>query len=325
MRSSPRRRSGRGWSSRLTAFRRACSATGCGAWPRVGWPRGSPPRHRLGWPHPDGGEPLAGTNPIAIGVPSSDGHAAGLGRLHGRRSRTARFSSEPRRRRRSSRSAATSRHKAFALAVGLQALVDALGVGTYGALLVVAQPERGSGAGAARRAQAKSGCRAASGLRSSARTTGSMRSTPRTRSSRFSAPVHARHASGEIGVVAERGQALDQLGSQVVVHVEPLLVGRLAEVELVQAVQALQLRDRRRMVVHAEIDRDVRSSRVAAAPCATTRSAADCWPRRSPPGDLPAPSAREQPLRQRARRSPRTSRRAHQPLRSETRMFPCAA
>ncbi len=31
-------------------------------------------------------------------------------------------------------------YKAFALALGLQALVDALGVGTYGALLVVAQP-----------------------------------------------------------------------------------------------------------------------------------------------------------------------------------------
>jgi hypothetical protein len=32
-------------------------------------------------------------------------------------------------------------HKAFALAAGLQLLVDALGSGSYGALLVVARPE----------------------------------------------------------------------------------------------------------------------------------------------------------------------------------------
>ena len=91
--------------------------------------------------HPDGGPPLAGTNPLAIGIPSSDGRPivadvsmakatygdvlAGLaapedvvpfGGAHA--------------------------HKAFALAVGLQLLVDALvgDDGGYGAALLVARP-----------------------------------------------------------------------------------------------------------------------------------------------------------------------------------------
>ncbi len=96
----------------------------------------SPPRLAS----PDGGPPLAGTNPIAIGVPSSDGQPlvsdVSMGAVtHGEvllgtasPEELVPFGGE-------------QSHKAFALAVGLQALVDALGVGTYGALLVVAQPE----------------------------------------------------------------------------------------------------------------------------------------------------------------------------------------
>ncbi len=95
----------------------------------------SPPRLAS----PEGGPPLAGTNPIAIGVPSSDGQPlvsdVSMGAVtHGEvllgtasPEEIVPFGGE-------------QAHKAFALAVGLQALVDALGVGTYGALLVVAQP-----------------------------------------------------------------------------------------------------------------------------------------------------------------------------------------
>jgi L-2-hydroxycarboxylate dehydrogenase (NAD+) len=95
----------------------------------------SPPRLA----HPDGGPPLAGTNPIAIGVPSSDGQPlvtdVSMGAVtHGEvllgtatPEDIVPFGGE-------------QSYKAFALAVGLQALVDALDVGTYGALLVVASP-----------------------------------------------------------------------------------------------------------------------------------------------------------------------------------------
>jgi LDH2 family malate/lactate/ureidoglycolate dehydrogenase len=95
----------------------------------------SPPRLA----HPDGGPPLAGTNPIAIGVPSSDGHPlvtdVSMGKvtygdvLLGTASPgdLVPFGGE-------------QSYKAFALALGVQLLVDALGVGTYGALLVVARP-----------------------------------------------------------------------------------------------------------------------------------------------------------------------------------------
>jgi LDH2 family malate/lactate/ureidoglycolate dehydrogenase len=96
----------------------------------------SPPR----LPHPEGGPPLAGTNPLAIGVPSSDGHTlvadASMGKatygdvLAGVASEEdlVPFGGE-------------QAHKAFALAVGLHALVDALAGPGYGALLVVARPE----------------------------------------------------------------------------------------------------------------------------------------------------------------------------------------
>ncbi len=95
----------------------------------------SPPRLA----HPDGGGPLVGTNPLAIGVPSSDGRAivtdvspakatfgevlAGLASDED----VVPFGGE-------------QAHKAFALAVGLQLVVDSLVEG-YGAVLVVAQPQ----------------------------------------------------------------------------------------------------------------------------------------------------------------------------------------
>jgi (2R)-3-sulfolactate dehydrogenase (NADP+) len=93
---------------------------------------------RLG--HPDGGPKLTGTNPLAIGIPSSDGKPvvadvsmgkvtygdviAGLADEHD----LVPFGGE-------------SAHKAFALAVGLQLFVDALAGPEHGAVLVVARPE----------------------------------------------------------------------------------------------------------------------------------------------------------------------------------------
>jgi hypothetical protein len=91
--------------------------------------------------HPEGSEPLAGTNPLAIAIPSSDGRPlvadVSMGKVtHGdvlfgkaRPEDLVPFGGE-------------QAHKAFALAVGLQLLVDALTGGEgYGAVLVVARPE----------------------------------------------------------------------------------------------------------------------------------------------------------------------------------------
>jgi LDH2 family malate/lactate/ureidoglycolate dehydrogenase len=97
----------------------------------------SPPR--LG--HPEGGPRLAGTNPLAIAIPSSDGRPlvadvsmgavtygeviAGLAADD----ELVPFGGE-------------RAHKAFALALGLQLLVDSLVAGPgYGAVLLVARPE----------------------------------------------------------------------------------------------------------------------------------------------------------------------------------------
>ena len=93
---------------------------------------------RLG--HPDGGPPLAGTNPLSIAIPSSDGEPvvadvsmgavtygdviAGLAAPD----ELVPFGGE-------------QAHKAFALALGLQLLVDALAGEGYGAVLLVARPE----------------------------------------------------------------------------------------------------------------------------------------------------------------------------------------
>jgi (2R)-3-sulfolactate dehydrogenase (NADP+) len=94
---------------------------------------------RLG--HPDGGPRLAGTNPLAIAVPSSDGRPVvadvSMGNLtygdvlagRAREEELAPFGGP-------------LAHKAFALAVGLQLLVDALTPGDeHGAILLVARPE----------------------------------------------------------------------------------------------------------------------------------------------------------------------------------------
>src|SRR3954469_22819819 len=92
-------------------------------------------------PHPDGGEPLAGTNPLAIAVPSSDGRpivadvSMGAVTYGDVLAGTAApeelvpFGGE-------------QAHKAFALALGLQLLVDSLtGADGYGAVLLLARPE----------------------------------------------------------------------------------------------------------------------------------------------------------------------------------------
>ena len=89
---------------------------------------------------PDGGPPLAGTNPIAIGVPSSDGRPlvadVSMGRVtHGDvlRGDAAPEELVP--------FGGDRAHKAFALAIGLQMLVGALAGEEPGAVLVVARPE----------------------------------------------------------------------------------------------------------------------------------------------------------------------------------------
>ncbi len=89
---------------------------------------------------PDGGPPLAGTNPIAIGVPSSDGRPlvadVSMGRVtHGDVLTGAAAPEElvP--------FGGDRAYKAFALAVGVQMLVTALAGDEPGAVLVVARPD----------------------------------------------------------------------------------------------------------------------------------------------------------------------------------------
>jgi LDH2 family malate/lactate/ureidoglycolate dehydrogenase len=96
----------------------------------------SPPRLA----HPDGGPPLAGTNPLAIGIPSSAGSPLVSDVSMGQVTYGAVLAGE----------AAEDElvpfggdqaHKAFALAIGLQLFVDSLTGGGYGAVLIVARPE----------------------------------------------------------------------------------------------------------------------------------------------------------------------------------------
>ncbi len=89
---------------------------------------------------PGGGEPLTGTNPIAIAIPSSHGAPivadVSMGEVtHGAvlagaalPEQLVPFGGE-------------QAHKAFALAVGLELLVSALAGSEHGAVLVVAQPD----------------------------------------------------------------------------------------------------------------------------------------------------------------------------------------
>jgi LDH2 family malate/lactate/ureidoglycolate dehydrogenase len=90
--------------------------------------------------HPDGGEPLAGTNPLAIAIPSSDGKPVvsdvSMGAVtYGDVLAGAASNDElvP--------FGGAQAHKAFALAVGLQLLVDALIGDGFGAVMLVARPE----------------------------------------------------------------------------------------------------------------------------------------------------------------------------------------
>jgi hypothetical protein len=96
----------------------------------------SPPRLA----HPDGGPALAGTNPLAIAVPSSDGRPlvadVSMGKVTYGDVLVGDASDEdlvP--------FGGEQAHKAFALALGLQMLVDSMAGDGYGALLVVARPE----------------------------------------------------------------------------------------------------------------------------------------------------------------------------------------
>jgi LDH2 family malate/lactate/ureidoglycolate dehydrogenase len=91
-------------------------------------------------PHPDGGPPLTGTNPLAMAIPSSDSPPVvadvSMGAVtHGdvlegraRPEDLVPFGGR-------------QAHKAFALAVGIELLVGALAGPEPGALLVVARPE----------------------------------------------------------------------------------------------------------------------------------------------------------------------------------------
>jgi LDH2 family malate/lactate/ureidoglycolate dehydrogenase len=90
-------------------------------------------------PHPDGGPPLTGTNPLAIAIPSSDGRPVvsdvSMGAVtHGdvlagtaKPEELIPFGGE-------------HAHKAFALAAGIELLVGALAGPEPGAMLVVARP-----------------------------------------------------------------------------------------------------------------------------------------------------------------------------------------
>jgi Malate/L-lactate dehydrogenase len=90
--------------------------------------------------NPDGGPPLAGTNPLSIAIPSSEGAPIVVDVSMGQVTYgdvIAGLASEdelvP--------FGGDRAHKAFALALGLQLLVDALAGEGYGAVLIVARPE----------------------------------------------------------------------------------------------------------------------------------------------------------------------------------------
>ena len=123
----------------------ACFPTGVlGAWARrlagaglVAVVTATSPR-RL--PHPSGGAPLTGTNPIAIAVPSSDGRPfvadVSMGAVtHGDVLSGAAVPEDlvP--------FGGAQAHKAFALAAGVELLVGALAGPAHGAVVVAARPE----------------------------------------------------------------------------------------------------------------------------------------------------------------------------------------
>lgn len=91
-------------------------------------------------PHPEGGVPLTGTNPLAIAIPAADGAAfvadVSMGAVTHGDVLAGRASAEelvP--------FGGPQAHKAFALAAGLELLVGALAGPEHGVVLVVARPE----------------------------------------------------------------------------------------------------------------------------------------------------------------------------------------
>jgi LDH2 family malate/lactate/ureidoglycolate dehydrogenase len=91
-------------------------------------------------PHPDGGPPLTGTNPIAIAIPSSDGRhvvadvsmgAVTHGDVLAGRARPEELVPF----------GGAQAHKAFALAAGVELLVGALAGDEPGAVVLVARPD----------------------------------------------------------------------------------------------------------------------------------------------------------------------------------------
>ena len=91
-------------------------------------------------PHPDGGPPLTGTNPIAIAIPASDGRPfvadVSMGAVtHGDvlAGRAAPEDLVP--------FGGASAHKAFALAAGVELLVGALAGPEPGAVIMAAKPD----------------------------------------------------------------------------------------------------------------------------------------------------------------------------------------
>jgi (2R)-3-sulfolactate dehydrogenase (NADP+) len=90
--------------------------------------------------HPDGGPPLAGTNPLAIAVPSRDGPPVvadvSMGAVTAGDVLVGRATEDE-----MVPFGGRDAHKAFALAVGLELLVGALAGPEQGAVLVVARPD----------------------------------------------------------------------------------------------------------------------------------------------------------------------------------------
>lgn len=91
-------------------------------------------------PHPEGGPPLTGTNPLAIAIPSSGGPPVvvdvSMGAVTAGDVLVGRATADelvP--------FGGKHAHKAFALAVGLELLVSALAGPEHGAVLVVARPD----------------------------------------------------------------------------------------------------------------------------------------------------------------------------------------
>jgi len=90
---------------------------------------------------PEGGPPLAGTNPLAVGIPSSDGRHVVADVSMGAVTHGAVLAGQARPEELVPFGGSQA-YKAFALAVGLQLLVDALNPEDgFGAVLLVARPE----------------------------------------------------------------------------------------------------------------------------------------------------------------------------------------